>query len=160
MPCVVGEWNHGAAGLSRGLHTWSNVRVTPESRHRLRVQPYIQASARELANQAGVREWVGAHAKNKWLWAGHVRRRPASSWLWRVSSWRDSEWNELCKDDGCARPLRPSRRRWMKWEDSLRRFACSHFGSTWTSLCADRAKWTAAADAFAQCFSRVDAATV
>ena len=116
-------------------------------------------SSRQLANQAGVRDWVSAHAKKKWLWAGHVSRRPASTWLWRVSSWRDAEWSTMCREDGGPRLLRPSRRRWMKWEDSLRRFSSSHLGNNWMSLSADRTAWSAEADAFARWFSKADAVT-
>ena len=34
--------------------------------------------AKEVAAQAGVRDWVVAHATRKWSWAGHVMRRSGS----------------------------------------------------------------------------------
>ena len=88
-----------------------------------------------------VRDWVSAHGRCKWLWAGHVARRPASTWVWRVTTWRDYSWQQVVNDSSC-RPLRPSRRRWMKWEDSLRRFA-QHMGiGSWNVVCGDRERWT------------------
>jgi hypothetical protein len=60
-----------------------------------------------LAQACNVREWVKAHAMSKWAWAGHVARRPPTSWLWRVTTWRDAEWTAMATDLGSSRPLRP-----------------------------------------------------
>ena len=107
--------------------------------------------SRQFAEEAGVRDWVQAHARKKWLWAGHVARRPASTWLWKVSSWRDAEWNCLAKD-GASRLLRPSRRRWMKWEDALRRFAAHSLGGSWKLFAGEAKSWNGTTEAFVQWF--------
>ena len=81
------------------------------------------AKARQLAEGAGIRNWGRAYAAYKWAWAGHVARRGANSWLWKVTSWRDSAWTTCCCELGGDRPLRPSRRRWMKWEHAVQKFS-------------------------------------
>ena len=97
--------------------------------------------AEALAKSAHVRDWCEAHSLLKWSWAGHVARRGPNSWTWRTTVWRDSEWQELAMECGTARPLRPSRRRWMKWEDSLRRF-CAYSGSgSWKMVASNRQMW-------------------
>ena len=106
-------------------------------------------SAARAASTYGVRNWTTAHRRCKWLWAGHVARRPASTWVWRVTTWRDSSWQQAVSDSS-RRPLRPSRRRWMKWEDSLRRFAQYEGIGSWTVVCGDRARWTELAANFVQ----------
>ena len=76
--------------------------------------PWIKRAthrARQLAQEAGVRDWLQAHAARKWHWAGHAARREASTWLWRVTFWRDSDWNAGALESGLWRPFRPSRRR-------------------------------------------------
>ena len=109
--------------------------------------------ARGLAENAGVREWVHAHAAMKWSWAGHVLRRPVDSWVWKVTTWRDSAWNDIALECGSFRPLRPSRRRWMKWEDNLRRFSASQELGVWTDVTSDRETWASWRDAFADWFA-------
>ena len=100
------------------------------------------------SNRAGVREWVGLHFERKWLWAGHVARRGQDTWLHRVTTWRDSAWQSLASEMGSFRERRPSRRRWMKWEDPLRRF-CSEQGlPQWTDLATNREQWAAYAVEF------------
>ena len=106
--------------------------------------------AEALAKTAGVRDWVQAHSRAKWLWGGHVARRPADSWVWRVSTWRDSEWQALALESGFARPLRPLRRRWMKWEDAFRRFFTEMDLGTWTTAASDRESWAERADVFVE----------
>ena len=113
--------------------------------------PWIQRAthkSRQLALDAGVRDWVQAHALRKWSWAGHAARRPADSWLWRVTFWRDSEWNEAVLDMGSHRPLRPSRRRWMKWEDPLRRLMADGPGGSWST----RGRWESLREEFTSWF--------
>ena len=110
--------------------------------------------ARRLADEAGVRDWVHAHARRKWLWAGHVMRRPTSTWLWRVTSWRDHDWDRIADELGGQRLRRPSRRRWMKWEDPLWSYFSERPDQSWTKEALDKEQWNAKADAFAQCFSK------
>ena len=102
-----------------------------------------------LAQACNVREWVKAHAMSKWAWAGHVARRPPTSWLWRVTTWRDAEWNAMATDLGSSRPLRPERRRWMKWEHSLKNFCDQNVGAEWKAYAADRNKWSEEGERFA-----------
>ena len=98
-------------------------------------------TAESLANAACVRNWVNAFWLSKWNWAGHVARRPVTSWVWRVTEWRDSDWQALVNEAGSARPLRPSRRRWMKWEGVMQRF-CSQGGhGSWKSFAQCRVAW-------------------
>ena len=97
--------------------------------------------AEDLARQAGIRDWTQAHHAMKWSWAGHVARRSSDSWVWRTTMWRDSCWQALV--DGCsARPLRPSRRRWLRWEDSLHRYCRENGLGVWTDLAEDRIGWS------------------
>ena len=96
--------------------------------------------AENLANQASVRDWVRAHHEMKWSWAGHVSRRSSSSWVWKTTMWRDSYWQALVQ--GCSsRPLRPSRRRWIRWEDPLQRYCKENAVGAWTTLAEDRSAW-------------------
>ena len=90
-----------------------------------------------LANAAKVRDWVRTHYERRWLWAGHVARRPAEAIIWRTTAWRDAEWCALLEEAGMERPLRPDRRRWMKWESSIRNF-CSQRGLGWWATVAQR----------------------
>ena len=102
-----------------------------------------------IAASQNVRQWQHAHFKSKWLWAGHVARRPSMTWVWRVTTWRDAEWQEFATESGMVRPLRPLRRRWMKWEDAMRRFCTSSGISEWKHYAQQRETWSAAADCFA-----------
>ena len=72
-----------------------------------------------LADQVGIRSWIGTHLERKWHWAGHVARRAGDTWVLRTTSWRDSYWQSVV-GDLAGRPMRPSCRRWVKWEDPLR----------------------------------------
>jgi hypothetical protein len=98
--------------------------------------------ALELSTRAGVREWGAFHHARKWMWAGHVARSCADGWLYRVTVWRDSAWQRLTEDMGLQRDVRPSRRRWMKWEDVLRRFCTSNGLPPWDELAGNRETWT------------------
>ena len=108
----------------------------------------VTHKAENLAAGVHVRDWVDAHALAKWRWAGHVIRIPTTAWAWRLTVWRDSAWQRLATDFGSMRPLRPSRRRWTKWEDPLRRF-----DTEWQSLAAVRERWAAKEETFAHWFS-------
>ena len=109
--------------------------------------------SRQLAVEAGVRDWVQTHALRKWLWAGHAARASSATWLWRVTFWRDSAWNTDVMEAGGQRVLRPSRRRWMKWEDPLRRFIAHSGGGVWSTAASDREQWATMAKTFVQWFS-------
>jgi hypothetical protein len=106
--------------------------------------------ARSWAEKVGIKDWGLAHSRNKWRWAGHVARRGGTSWLARVTTWRDSQWQSVATELGTARPLRPSTRRYMKWEDVLRRYCTSEGLGQWTILAEDREAWSQHADTFAQ----------
>ena len=96
---------------------------------------------RHFAKLAGVRDWVHTFGLYKWAWAGHVPRRSAQVWLWKVTSWRDSEWTQTSLESGALRPLRPSRRRWMKWEHVLQRFARRSGLGSWMLLACAKEQW-------------------
>ena len=102
------------------------------------------AKAEEVADSYGVKDWVMAHARAKWNWAGHVARRPCSTWLWKVSAWHDSDWTAWARDAGGA--LRPSWRRWVKWEDPLRRCCATAGLASRTRAASDREPWLLSAD--------------
>ena len=98
--------------------------------------------AEAIAASSRVREWTKTHYSMKWSWAGHVARRPTDSWIWRTTSWRDSEWQGLLDEStSCTRPLRPSRRRWTRWEDGLRRFCAARGFGKWQALAQNRELW-------------------
>ena len=112
---------------------------------------YIRRTTRRaviVAKETGVRDWIEASSRYKWGWAGHVAQRPSGTWVSRISSWRDSEWQAIAMEMGSSRPMRPSRRRWMKWEDALRRFCSSEGSCSWTELAANRYAWANKPDAF------------
>ena len=97
--------------------------------------------ARQLASSAAVREWTKAHFIKKWSWAGHVSRIADDEWVGRVTRWRDSAWQDIVAELGCQRSFRPSRRRWMKFEDPIRRFSVLHGVKDWHKLAQDREAW-------------------
>ena len=92
--------------------------------------------AENFATASRVREWVETHRKTKWMWAGHVARSSADSWLWRTTSWRDAYWQQLTEASNISRPLRPAKRRWTRWEDGIR-LRCP----TWMEAAYDREWW-------------------
>ena len=106
--------------------------------------------AESFADTAGVRDWYKAHLSAKWSWAGHVARSAPSKWVARVSTWRNSEWQLLAEDAGGSRPLRPSRRRWMKWEDSIRRYCAMHGHRFWMVFAQGRDEWTSEKHGFVE----------
>ena len=79
--------------------------------------------------------------KLKWSWAGHVARSDDKTWIHRTTFWRDSVWQKLMMTSGIKRPLRPSRRRWTKWEDSVRRICDSVEEQSWKDVAKDRMQW-------------------
>ena len=110
------------------------------------------AAAVNWREKVGVRKWCEAHAKAKWEWAGHVMRRGGLTWVDKTTRWRDSEWGAAQPKGGNAYGrsgmrtfVRPKCRRWLRWEDSLRKFAKEKRLGTWQELTADseegRARW-------------------
>ena len=82
-------------------------------------------------------------------------RRSAANRINSVTVWRDSDWNQVAMEMGGQRIVRPSRRRWMKWEDPLRRFAQEELHYSWTQASAHRTDtWNEKAAAFATWFSK------
>ena len=104
--------------------------------------------ALDWASRAGVRQWCNHHFERKWRWAGHVARSSADSWLYRVTVWRDSAWQEMADEMGSMRETRPSRRRWMKWEDGLRRFCAASGLKPWQELAGTREDWSSYTSSF------------
>ena len=103
--------------------------------------------ARTIACRQGVADWEQVYKKRKWLWAGEVARMATTCWVYRVTFWRDAGWQEIV-DEMSTRPMRPSRRRWMKWEDSLRRH-CSAMGlGNWWQVAGSVLEWATYADDF------------
>jgi hypothetical protein len=102
----------------------------------------------DWANRAEVRQWCSHHFDRKWRWAGHVARSSADSWLYRVTVWRDSAWQKMSDDMGSKRDTRPTRRRWMKWEDVLRRFCRERGLAQWTDIAQERELWRSLAEDF------------
>ena len=97
--------------------------------------------ARAKAEAAGLRDWSHSHFQKKWSWAGHVARSDVNKWLFLVTTWRDSTWEQEVTELGSTRPRRPSKRRWMKFEDELRRYCAAHALGSWTRLALDRREW-------------------
>ena len=58
-------------------------------------------------------------------------------------------WQKAVQELGPGRPMRPSRRRWMKFEDTLRRFSIAHTDEEWAKLVLERDDWMQYASAFA-----------
>ena len=108
----------------------------------------VTRKAEAAADAAHVRDWVKAHYLYKWNWAGHVARRPVDAWVWRATVWRDSAWQSMALETDTNRPLRPSRRRWMKWEDVLRRFCALEAERAWTDTASNRDWWAEHAEEF------------
>ena len=108
--------------------------------------------ANDTANRAGVAEWERAHYWKKWGWAGHVARMPDAAWAARVTDWRSSQWQERTDALGLCRPQRPSTRRWMKWEDAMRRYCNVLALGPWTDMAQSREVWSKHAAAFSKCW--------
>ena len=109
--------------MIRRIHGGRRVPEEPWLEWIRRVTP----KALQIAKDAKVRDWVNMHFERKWNWAGHIARRPCIALTSKVSFWRDSVWQDIEQEMGSQRTLRPSRRRWMRFEDTLRRF-CAERG--------------------------------
>eukprot|EP00973_Karenia_brevis_P053307 7409707-Karenia_brevis.AAC.1 len=101
----------------------------------------VTAPTLNIARESRVRDWIDTHFERKWAWAGHVARRPYSAWTWKVTFWRDSSWQAWAQEWGNQRPLRPSRRRWMKFEDVLRRFCTQKGLGEWNRMSKNKTDW-------------------
>ena len=97
--------------------------------------------AGRAASEAGIRDWIHYFAASKWAWAGHVARRSARTWIWKPTFWRDLEWNRLSVECGGWRPMRPERRRWMKWESAIQQFATESGLGAWSRAAAVKESW-------------------
>ena len=115
--------------------------------------------AKTWGTKSGVRRWTEAHAKAKWEWAGHATRRGEDTWVARTTRWRDSQWQlvqprggNAYRRDGMRTHVRPQRRRWLRWEDSLRKYAERHEHVAWQELTNDssegRERWKAACEKY------------
>jgi hypothetical protein len=108
---------------------------------------------RAMASDAKLKEWVPEHFRRKWRWAAKIVHADENEWVGRVTWWRDSSWQAEAADLGTMRPRRPSKRRWMKFEDPLRQF-CRNSGlgewrlqaslkNTWADLTHNFVRWAA-----------------
>ena len=97
--------------------------------------------ARAKAETAGLRDWSHSHFQKKLSWAGRIARSDVNKWLFLVTTWHDSAWEQVVAELGPTRPRRPSTRRWMKFEDELRRYCAAHALGSWTRLALDRREW-------------------
>ena len=98
---------------------------------------WIKRSTRKAlvaAKVAGIRMWEESHLKSKWCWAGHVLRMDPSRLARRAAEWRDSQWQATeYQLPASLRIRRPTRKRWFRWEDDLRRYATHCGWATWQS---------------------------
>ena len=105
--------------------------------------------ARHAASSVGLKEWGPEHFRRKWIWAGRVARTSAVEWLYKVTTWRDSSWQAVVNEWGSLRPRRPSSRRWMRFEDSIRRFCRERGLEEWQSLAGNEETWQSLTSEFA-----------
>ena len=96
---------------------------------------WIRRATRKACREAkdvGIRFWLQAHLKKKFLWAGHVVRMAEARLARRATEWRDNQWTRLeFETFGHLRIKRPRRTRWFRWEDDLRRFADHKGWASW-----------------------------
>ena len=58
---------------------------------------------------------------------------------------------QLAGESGLAVPVRPLRRRWMKFEAELQRYCLAKGLGRWVDLAEDRDAWAAEKENFAKC---------
>ena len=97
--------------------------------------------ANNFARRASTPRWETEHYRMKWNWAGNVARRSEESWLKRTTTWRDSCGQSLVDAVGLNRPLSPSTRPCVRWEDAMRRFCTSKSLDPWTVLAQSKPEW-------------------
>ena len=100
-----------------------------------------------IAEGSGVKVWTEEHFRRKWRWAGQIARRNDECWVKRVTMWRDAQWQSIVRTLA-DRPKRPSRRRWMKFEDQLRRYKESAGGLSWAQEALDETAWNTEVEIF------------
>ena len=90
--------------------------------------------ARAVATTAGTRWWVEGHMNLKTKWAKKVSEADQGSWLWNVTVWRDSMWQQVV-DATSRRYLRRSRTGpWLRWEGDLVKLAKTKGKDNWMLL--------------------------
>ena len=99
--------------------------------------------ARGLASASGVHDWAHVYYERKWNWAGLVARRSDITLTYRATSWRDTAWTALAFENGLSIPLRPSRRRWTKYEAIIHNFCTAHGFGKWMEVAEHREVWAA-----------------
>ena len=101
---------------------------------------------RSKAERAGLKAMVQKLMQRKWNWAGHVARRSAKTWLFRVTAWRDKEWEEMI----LGPKLRRSRTGpWTRWVNDVETFCQKEGAGEWKRVARDREKWAELRTAFA-----------
>ena len=106
--------------------------------------------ARRLARDSAVKEWAPEHFKRKWRWAGATANKDPNEWVWKVTEWRDAAWQAAANELGAARPMRPSSRKWMRFEDVMRRFCTQRALGGWRSLARSTTVWQALSSDFVE----------
>jgi len=96
--------------------------------------------AMALSDELGLSPWITTHLTKKWHWAGHVARRGGDTWLHRTTCWRDTSWQEIV-GNLAGRPMRPSRRRWMKWEQLLHQYSVAKGSLHWMTAARTKEDW-------------------
>ena len=110
----------------------------------------VTSKAESMASAAKVRDWTTAHGLAKWAWAGHIARRPVDTLIWRVTFWRDSQWQSFVNEfEPSTRPRRPARRRWMRFEGTLRRYCSAEGLGPWRNVATSKGVCRDLAEAFA-----------
>jgi len=104
--------------------------------------------ARQRAREAGLKEWPPEHFRRKWRWAGRIASSQGTEWTRKTTEWRDSAWQEAMDDMGSFRPRRPTNRRWMRFEDTLRRFCKEKGHGDWYAIAGNSAAWQNLTDDF------------
>jgi len=103
--------------------------------------------ARAIATEAGLTSWPIAHLQQKWVWAGKVARMSADSLPYRVTFWRDVEWQRGATHSD--RPKRPQRGKPFRWEDGIQKFALFLGWRSWRAAAQDETTWNARMQSFA-----------
>ena len=87
------------------------------------------------AKEHNIRMWNEAHLSQKWKWAGKVMQMPVDRLARRAVEWRDSAWQATeVLLPAALRMKRPTRTRWFRWEDELRRYATAKGWTSWQEV--------------------------
>ena len=114
-------------------------RRRPEEDHIQWIKRSTKASI-GAAKNAGIRFWLEEHYRSKWQWAGHIIRMSPERLARRATVWRDSAWcaEERRNLPHSLRERRRGRRRWLRWEDDLRRYAATCGWESWQRAATNR----------------------